>query len=79
MSNRIPGIVRIGFALLVVAAIFWMVYTLIDLGTFNALNFLTFFTIMSNVLAAAVFFEGGRRQLVGQPQVSDMWRGAAVI
>lgn len=79
MSNRVPGLVRVGFSLLVVAAIIWMVYTLIDLGTFNALNFFTFFTIMSNLLAAAVFFEGGRRQLAGQPPVSDMWRGAAVI
>jgi hypothetical protein len=79
MSKRLPGLVRIGFSLLVAAAIVWMVYTLVDLGTFNALNFFTFFTIMSNLLAAAVFFEGGRRQLTGQPPVSDMWRGAAVI
>ena len=79
MSKRLPGLVRIGFSLLVAAAIVWMVYTLVDLGTFNALNFFTFFTIMSNLLAAAVFFEGGRRQLTGQPPVSDMWRGAAVV
>ena len=34
---------------------------------------------MSNILAAAVFFEGGRRQLSGATPVPDMWRGAAVV
>jgi hypothetical protein len=48
-------------------------------GTLNALNFFTFFTVLSNLLAAAIFFEGGRRQLIGAEPVPDMWRGAAVV
>lgn len=79
MSDRLLAVTRIGFALLVLAAIAFMIWTLVEEGSFNALNFFTFFTILSNLLAAAVFFEGGRRQLAGGPPVPDMWRGAAVV
>ena len=67
MSDRLLGVVRIGFGLLVLAAIVFMIWTLVDEGAFNALNFFTFFTILSNLLAMAVLLEGGRRQLTGQP------------
>lgn len=33
--------------------------------------------MLSNLFATAVFVEGGRRQLTGQPPVPDLWRGAA--
>jgi hypothetical protein len=79
MSERLLGVVRIGFGLLVLAAIVFMIWTLVDEGAFNALNFFTFFTILSNLLAMAVLLEGGRRQLTGQPPVPDLWRGAAVV
>jgi hypothetical protein len=79
MTDRLLATVRIGFALLVVAAIAFMIATLVDEGVFNALNFFTFFTILSNLLAAVVFFEGGRRQLTGATPVPDLWRGAAVV
>lgn len=79
MTQGLLAWVRIGFALLVVAAMAFMIWTLIDEGSFNALNFFTFFTILSNILAAAVFFEGGRRQLSGAAPVPDLWRGAAVV
>lgn len=79
MSHRLLALARIGFALLVMAAIAFMIWTLIDEGSFNALNFFTFFTILSNLFAAAIFFEGGRRQLSGAAPVPDIWRGAAVV
>jgi hypothetical protein len=79
MSDRLLGVVRIGFGLLVLAAIVFMIWTLVDEGAFNALNFFTFFTILSNLLAMAVLLEGGRRQLTGQPPLPDLWRGAAVV
>src|SRR5690606_21248194 len=73
------ALVRIAFAALVIAALAFMIVVLIGEGSFNPLNFFTFFTVLSNLLAAAVFFEGSRRQLSGSGEVSGMWRGAAVV
>ena len=70
---------RIAFGLLILAALIWMIKVLIDEGQFNPLNFFTFFTILSNLLAMGVLLEGGRRMLTGAPPVPDMIRGAAVV
>ncbi len=78
MTDRLLALARIGFGLLVLAALAFMIWTLVEEDSFNALNFFTFFTVLSNLLAAAVFLEGGRRQLSGSPGVPDLWRGAAV-
>src|SRR5690606_15501653 len=67
------------FGLLILAAVIWMIKVLIDEETFNALNFFTFFTILSNLLAMGVLLEGGRRMLTGAQPVPDMIRGAAVV
>lgn len=79
VNDRLLAWVRIGFGLLTLAAIAFMIWTLIGEGVFNPLNFFTFFTILSNLFAAAVFLEGGRRQLAARPPVPDLWRGAAVV
>jgi hypothetical protein len=79
MNDWLLAWVRIGFGILVLAAVAFMIWTLIGEGVFNPLNFFTFFTILSNLLAAGVFLEGGRRQLAGAPPVPDLWRGAAVV
>ena len=79
MSDRLLGVVRIGFGLLVLVAIAFMIWVLIGEGAFNALNFFSFFTILSNLLAMVVLLESGRRQITGGPPVSDLWRGAAVV
>ena len=79
VSVRWLAWVRIAFGLLVLAAIGFMIWTLVNEGVFNALNFFTFFTILSNLLAAGVFLDGGRRQLGGAEPVPDLWRGAAVV
>jgi hypothetical protein len=78
VNDRLLALVRIGFGLLIFAAIAFMIWVLVDEGAFNALNFFTFFTILSNLLAMGVLLEGGRRQLAGEPPVPDLWRGAAV-
>ena len=79
VNDRLLAWIRIGFAVLDLAAIGYMIVVLVDEGSFNPLNFFTFFTILSNLLAATIFLEGGRRQLAGDAPVSDLWRGAAVV
>lgn len=79
MDSRSLAWVRVAFALLVVAALVTQISNLLDTGVFNPTRFFLFFTVLSNLLAAAVFLEGGRRQLSGQPPVPDLWRGAAVV
>jgi hypothetical protein len=79
MNDRLLAWVRIAFALLVVAAIVFQVSNLIDSGVFNPTRFFLFFTVLSNLLAAGVFLEGGRRQLTGAAPVPDLWRGLAVV
>jgi hypothetical protein len=79
MNDRLLAWVRIGFGLLIAAAIAFMISVLVEEGAFNPLNFFTFFTILSNLLAMGVLLESGRRQLAGSPPVPDMWRGAAVV
>jgi hypothetical protein len=56
-----------------------MIWTLVGEGAFDPPNFFSFFTILSNLLAMTVLIEGGRRQLAGEPPLSDLWRGAAVV
>lgn len=79
MNERLLALVRIGFALLVVAALVTQISNLVDAGVFDPTRFFLFFTVLSNLFAAAVFTEGGRRQLTGAPPVPDLWRGAAVV
>lgn len=79
MTDRLLGAVRIGFSFLAAAAIAFMIATLVDEGVFNPLNFFTFFTVLSNLFAAGILLEGGRRQLAGAPPLPDLWRGAAVV
>ena len=79
MNDRWLAWVRIGFAVLTLGAIVFQASNLIGEGIFNPTRFFLFFTILSNLLAAGVFLEGGRRQLAGAPPVPDLWRGLAVV
>jgi len=79
MNDRLLAWIRIGFALLTLVAIVVQATNLIGDGIFNPTRFFLFFTILSNLTAAAIFLEGGRRQLAGLPPVPDLWRGAAVV
>lgn len=79
MNERLLPWIRIGFAGLVVAAVVTQVISLVDAGVFNPTRFFLFFTVLSNLFAASVFVEGGRRQMAGRAGVPDLWRGAAVV
>jgi hypothetical protein len=79
VNDRLLALVRIGFALLTLAAIAFQAASLIGQGIFNPTRFFLFFTILSNLLASAIFLEGGRRQLAAAPPVPDLWRGLAVV
>ncbi len=71
--------VRIGFGLLVLVALVAQISVLADQGVFNPTRFFAFFTVLSNLFAAVVLLEGGRRQLIGAAPVPDMVRGASVV
>lgn len=79
MNDRFLAWVRIGFGVLTIAAIVTQILNLVDAGVFNPTRFFLFFTVLSNLLATAVFLEGGRRQLTGAAPVPDLWRGLAVV
>ncbi|HEU5187832.1 MAG TPA: Pr6Pr family membrane protein [Candidatus Saccharimonadales bacterium] len=72
---------RLLFGCLVIAAVFTQVGYLVGHNTFNAVNFLSFFTNLSNIFAAFVFIMSAL-YLVGHRQPSvrdDVIRGAAVM
>jgi hypothetical protein len=76
---RALAIARLGFAALAVVAI---VYQLIDLangGTLNVVNFFSYFTIQSNLIAIAALTVVAAATLRGSPRRHDMLRGAAVV
>ncbi|HYH93642.1 MAG TPA: hypothetical protein VD763_10815 [Candidatus Saccharimonadales bacterium] len=52
------AIARIGFAVLTLTAIAVQAASLVGIGRFDAGNFFSYFTILSNVLAASVFLIG---------------------
>ncbi len=79
MNDRLLALVRIAFGLLVTAALAFQISTLLGEGVFNPTRFFLFFTVLSNLFAAAVLLEGGRRQLTSASPVPDMVRGAAVV
>ncbi len=79
MHNRLLAIVRIGFGLVVIVALAFQISVLVDQGVFKPTRFFAFFTVLSNLFAAAVLLEGGRRQLIGASPLPDMVRGAAVV
>jgi hypothetical protein len=57
-------------------------YQLIDLanaGTLNVVNFFSYFTIQSNLIAIAALSVAGFAILAGSPRRHDMLRGAAVV
>lgn len=79
MDNRLLAVVRIGFGLLVLVALVAQISVLADQGVFNPTRFFAFFTVLSNMFAAGLLLEGGRRQLIGAAPVPDMVRGASVV
>jgi hypothetical protein len=78
LRSVIP-VYRLGFALLTIAAIVTQLVSLAQAGTLDAVNYLTFFTIDSNLIATALFLIGAARWRSARSQTVDLLRGAAVV
>lgn len=71
---------KVLFALLGFSAVVTEIATLVERGTFNAVNFFSYFTVLSNVLAAAVLMISAIWTAKGsRNRVIDMIRGASVL
>jgi hypothetical protein len=74
------AIYRLFFGVLGLSAVATEITVLIYRNSFVPSNFFSFFTIQSNLLAAAVFLAGAVLLLRGKRKgVPDMWRGAATL
>jgi hypothetical protein len=72
----LTGAPRLGFAALTLVAI---VAQVVDLGGLSLGNFFSYFTIESNLIAAAVLSLGTLRLLTGHTATLDFLRGGAVL
>jgi hypothetical protein len=70
---------RAVFGLLALAAIATQAVSLSSLGIFNPANFFSFFTILSNLIAAAVLLVAAARWRSGRSRRPDLVRGGAVV
>lgn len=77
--RAIIGLYRLGFGLLTVAAIVTQMTQLIGQGTFDAVNYFTYFTILSNLIATALFLIGAARWRSPRSATLDLMRGGAVV
>jgi hypothetical protein len=77
--RAVVGLYRLAFGLLTFIAIAWQMVSLASAGTLDAVHYLTFFTILSNEIAAALFLIGAVRWKAGHSTALDFVRGAAVV
>ena len=77
--TRIVAGYRVVFAVLTLAAIAYQAWWLIDRGTFDAINFFSYFTIQSNLIAVAVFLIGAARWRETPTIGWELVRGAALL
>lgn len=60
LASVVP-VYRLGFALLTLAAIVTQLVSLAAAGTLDAVNYLTYFTVDSNLIATILFLVGAAR------------------
>lgn len=72
-------VMRVVAALSIVIAMGYQIFSLRDLGMFRPPNFFSFFTIQSNLFAAAVLFTGGLGLARSDERRWNLVRGAAVL
>ena len=70
---------RIVFAALTFVAIAYQAWLLIDVGIFSPVNFFSYFTIQSNLIAVAVFLVGAARWRHPASKGWELVRGAALL
>jgi hypothetical protein len=68
-----------GFALLTVAAVLTQLVSLIGTSTFDPVNYFTYFTIDSNLIALALLVIGAARWRSSRSPTLDLMRGGAVV
>ncbi len=78
MNRRLVlAILRIGFAVLAVVAIGVQMLDLADRGVLNPINFFSYFTIESNLIAVAALLWAATAAQAGPKPRLDSFRGAA--
>ena len=80
MARRsVIALYRLGFGLLTVAAIITQLVSLASSGTFDPVNYFTYFTILSNLIATALLLIGAARWRSPRSPRLDFLRGGAVV
>lgn len=77
-TNVVGAVLRVGFGALGLAAVIYQLSVQIDTGSPVA-NFLSYFTIESNILAGLVLVATGLMPLTARPGWWDRLRGAATL
>jgi len=77
--RAIIGLYRLGFGLLVLAAVATQMVDLIGKGTFDPVHYFTYFTILSNLIATVLFLVGAARWRAERSATLDLLRGGAVV
>ena len=72
-------VVRAGTAAIAIAAIVVQVKTLADAGALNIVNFLSYFTILSNIIGIAALLILAARPAGARPRWLESLRGAATV
>ncbi|HEY0964946.1 MAG TPA: Pr6Pr family membrane protein [Candidatus Saccharimonadales bacterium] len=70
---------RLFFALLGFSALITEIVILIERGKFNPVNFLSFFTVESNILVVVTFLLSALAVAVGKPRKFDALRSATTV
>jgi hypothetical protein len=79
VPRPVLAILRLGFGLLTIAAIAAQLLSLRDAGTLVLVNYFSYFTILSNVIGAALLLIGAARWRTGHDDRIDLLRGGAVV
>ncbi|MEP6637983.1 MAG: Pr6Pr family membrane protein [Chloroflexota bacterium] len=79
MDRRALALLRLGFGLLTFAAIGAQLLSLVDVGSFDPVNYFSYFTILSNIFGAVLLLVGAARWRAGHDATKDLLRGAAVV
>lgn len=72
-------IARVGFALLTLGAVGYQLWVSAGSGRLDLVNFFSYFTILSNLLASAVFLLGATRRGPTSTRTWALVRGQAVV
>jgi len=75
----VVAVYRLGFGLLTVAAIVTQLVSLSGTGTFDPVNYFTYFTILSNLIATTLLLIGAARWRSPRSDALDFLRGGAVV